>query len=174
MEQGNRNGKDRGFEKSPLTEGKCQIFFLPSMSESIGPFGILWQRRNHLKRILKRRLNYFRNLFRKDMILDPCSLSLRPGDLVRVRSRHEIEGTLNQWNQLKGCSFMEEMRPYCGTTHRVLKRVEKFLDERDYLLKKCKGILILDGVFCEGTKDFGPCDRSCFYFWREEWLEKIR
>jgi hypothetical protein len=68
---------------------------------------------------------------------------------------------------------MEEMRPYCGTTKRVLKRVEKFLDERDYLLKKCKGIVILDGVYCGGTNDFGSCDRTCFYFWREEWLKKM-
>ena len=68
---------------------------------------------------------------------------------------------------------MEEMWPYCGTTQKVFKRVEKFLDERDYLLKKCRGIVILEGIFCEGTKDFGQCDRSCFFFWREEWLEKI-
>jgi hypothetical protein len=155
------------------TETKCQIFSVPEMSEQLQPIDIVWQRRNRLKRILKRRSNYFRNLFRKDMRLDPCSLSLRSGDLVRVRSRHEIEGTLNRWNQLKGCSFMEEMRPYCGTTQRVLKRVEKFLDERDYLLKKCKGIIILDGVMCQGTRDFGSCDRACFYFWREEWLKKI-
>jgi hypothetical protein len=26
---------------------------------------------------------------------------------------------------------------------------------------------------CQGTKDFGRCDRSCFFFWREEWLEKL-
>jgi hypothetical protein len=28
---------------------------------------------------------------------------------------------------------MEEMWPFCGTTQKVFKRVEKFLDERDYL-----------------------------------------
>jgi hypothetical protein len=26
---------------------------------------------------------------------------------------------------------------------------------------------------CKGTAEFGTCDRSCFVFWREEWLEKI-
>jgi hypothetical protein len=51
--------------------------------------------------------------------------------------------------------------------------VEKFLDERDYLMKKCKGMVTLDGVLCEGTIDFGACDRGCFFFWREEWLEKL-
>jgi len=28
-------------------------------------------------------------------------------------------------------------------------------------------------VYCQGTPDLGRCDRSCFYFWREEWLEKL-
>jgi hypothetical protein len=68
---------------------------------------------------------------------------------------------------------MEEMWEYCGTTHKVLKRVEKFLDERDYLIKKCNGMVILEGVYCQGTVDFGECDRTCFIFWREEWLEKV-
>jgi hypothetical protein len=68
---------------------------------------------------------------------------------------------------------MEEMWPYCGTTHRVLKKVNRFLDERDYLMKKCKSTFLLDGAICSGTKDFGACDRSCFFFWKEAWLEKL-
>lgn len=103
-----------------------------------------------------------------------ASMTLKPGDLVRVKSEKEIRMTLNRWNQLQGCGFMEEMRPYCGTTQRVLKRVERFLDERDYLVKKCKGIVLLEDVLCQGMKDFGRCDRSCHIFWREEWLEKVR
>jgi len=99
--------------------------------------------------------------------------SLKAGDLVCVRSREEIEATLNPWRQLKGCTFMEEMEPYCGTTQRVLKPVERFLDERDYRIKKTRGIILLEGLLCQGTERFGRCDRSCFYFWREEWLEKI-
>ena len=85
----------------------------------------------------------------------------------------EIEATLNHWRQLKGCGFMPEMEGYCGTTQRVLKRVERFVDERDLLVKKARGIVFLDGVFCQGTADFGPCDRTCYFFWREEWLEKV-
>ena len=48
-----------------------------------------------------------------------------------------------------------------------------FLDERDHRLKKCRGVLLLEGALCQGTAKFGRCDRSCFYFWREEWLEKM-
>jgi hypothetical protein len=98
---------------------------------------------------------------------------LQAGDWVRVRSREEIEATLNHWRQLKGCTFMPEQEQYCGTTQRVHKRMERFVDERDLRVKKSKGIILLEGVMCQGTADFGSCDRSCFYFWREEWLEKI-
>jgi hypothetical protein len=98
---------------------------------------------------------------------------LEAGDLVRVRSRDEIQATLNSWNELKGCLFMEEMWQYCGTTQRVLKQVKRFVDERDYRVKRAKGLILLEGLICEGTPDYGRCDRACFYFWRAEWLEKV-
>jgi hypothetical protein len=99
--------------------------------------------------------------------------SLIAGDLVRVRSEQEIQATLNTWNELNGCMFMDAQWQYCGTTQRVLKPVERFVDERDYQVKKARGLVLLEGLICEGTPDYGRCDRSCFYFWREEWLEKI-
>jgi hypothetical protein len=98
---------------------------------------------------------------------------LRVGDVVRVRPQEEIDATLNNWRQLKGCTFMPEMALYCGTTQRILKRVERFVDERDLRVKRSSGIVLLEGAMCRGTADFGPCDRCCFMFWREEWLEKI-
>jgi len=102
-----------------------------------------------------------------------AATDLQAGELVRVRTKEEIEATLNHWRQLKGCGFMPEMEPYCGTTRRILKRMERFVDERDLRVKRTKGIVLLEGVLCHGTADFGSCDRSCYLFWREEWLEKI-
>jgi len=105
----------------------------------------------------------------------PASASaahLKAGDLVRVRSREEIEATLNHWRQLRGCTFMPEMARCCGTTQRVLKPMERFVDERDLRVKRSRGIVLLEGICCQGTADFGRCDRSCLLFWREEWLEK--
>ena len=99
--------------------------------------------------------------------------SIKAGDLVRVRSKEEIESTLNHVGQLKGCSFMDVMTPYCGTIQHVLKPMERFVDERDLRVKKCSGLILLDGVMCQGTTQFGRCDRSCLMFWRQEWLEKI-
>ncbi len=167
-----------------MSENECQVHTLPTMSEPLSLADVIWQRRNRIRRILKRRMRYLANMFsstRAGEKGNPGDLAprrtvdiiIQAGDRVRVRSKQEIQATLNRWNQLNRCSFMEEMWPYCGTTQRVLKRIGKFLDERDYLIKKCKGVLILDGVMCQGTKDFGACDRSCFFFWREEWLEKI-
>jgi hypothetical protein len=98
---------------------------------------------------------------------------LQAGDRVRVKSKAEIEATLNRFKELKGCAFLQEMWQYCDTTQRVHKVMERFLDERDYQVKKVRGIVLLDGVFCPGTPVFGRCDRSCHFFWREEWLEKI-
>ena len=53
------------------------------------------------------------------------------------------------------------------------KPLARFVDERDLRVKKSSGIVLLEGVRCQGTADFGRCDRSCLLFWREEWLEKV-
>jgi len=99
--------------------------------------------------------------------------TLRAGDWVRVKERNEIDANLDRWHELKGCAFLDAMSEYCGTTQRVLQPLERFLDERDYKVKKCRGVVLLENVTCLGTPVFGRCDRRCFLFWREEWLEPI-
>jgi hypothetical protein len=98
---------------------------------------------------------------------------LEAGDRVMVRSLEEIESTLDPYKELKGCAFLHQMHQYCGTEQRVFKKMERFLDERDYVVKKTRGLILLENNFCNGTPVFGPCDRSCFLFWREEWLVRI-
>jgi len=159
----------------------CQSVHLDGISEPLSPLGTVWQLRYKLKRVLKRRLNYLRNqISRADRRerastgpeVNAASQALVAGQSVRVRSREEIQATLDPWNYLKGCGFMEEMWPYCGTKQQVLKPVQRFLDEHDYRVKNARGIVILEGVHCQGTTDYGRCDRNCYYFWREEWLAK--
>lgn len=98
---------------------------------------------------------------------------LQVGDQVRVRTWEEIQATLDPFKELKGCAFLAEMKQFCGTNQRVFQVMERFLDERDYKVKKVKGVVLLEGVICRGTPVFGRCDRSCLLFWREEWLEKV-
>jgi hypothetical protein len=172
---------------------ECQIPYLQFMSEGyaeIPPQSLGRRLKLALRRRLAPRQERALRLYLNDLInwfsrlagrgnrpsaptTSATTANLKAGDLVRVRSGEEIEATLNHWRQLKGCSFMPEMRQYCGTTQRVLKPMERFVDERDLRTKKCKGIILLEGLNCQGTAEFGRCDRSCFYFWREEWLEKI-
>jgi hypothetical protein len=163
--------------RKALASMECQLKSLGSISSLVTLQQRIWQRIKKLRRTDKLRRDYIKNLT-KELVLEREKKSMdeatmKAGDVVRVRAKKEIQETLDRWNQLQGCAFMEEMWPYCETTQKVLKRVERFLDERDYLVKKCKGIVLLENVSCQGTKDFGQCDRSCFYFWREEWLEKI-
>ena len=98
---------------------------------------------------------------------------LKAGDMVRVRTMEEIEATLDRNGKTKGCGFMKAQREYCGTVQSVFKSMERFVEERDFKVKKCKGLVLLEGVMCEGNEIYGRCDRSCLIFWREEWLEKI-
>ena len=104
-------------------------------------------------------------------ILD--SEPIKVGDHVRVRSWQDIEATLNPFKELQGCAFLSEMKQFCDTNQTVLQVMERFLDERDYKVKKVRGIVLLEGILCRGTPVFGRCDRCCHLFWREEWLEKV-
>lgn len=127
---------------------------------------------------LKRLFNRLTSLTRRGR-LQPIPVAgsapshLKAGDLVRVRSREENLATLDRFHELKGCAFLDSMWQYCGSLQRVLTPMERFLDERDYQVKKTRGMVLLEGVLCTGTPVFGRCDRRCHLFWREEWLEKI-
>jgi hypothetical protein len=163
----------------------CQIPCLPRMAEGRitsdpQPFirrmkrslAVPWN--YYAKRWLKR-LYYLKIKEKSQAKVEPVSTLavLKIGDTVRVRSWNEIASTLDPFKELKGCAFLPEMEQFCGTTQRVLQVMERFLDERDYKVKKVRGIVLLEGVICQGTPAFGRCDRCCHFFWREEWLEKI-
>jgi hypothetical protein len=103
----------------------------------------------------------------------PAGPPFKKGDRVRVRSIQEIRATLNSKDWLKGCKFMPEMEQYCDTVQRIFQPVERFLEESDYTIRKTKGLVLLENIYCQGVAGAGRCDRSCFYFWRVEWLEDL-
>lgn len=103
---------------------------------------------------------------------------LAPGDRVRVRSRAEIDATLDAAGACDGMTFLDVvMERYCGQTFTVLRRIDRFFDERNWKMLKLRDAVILDGAFCEPPKsagvDWAGCDRSCFLFWKEAWLERV-
>jgi hypothetical protein len=105
-----------------------------------------------------------------------ATLNLQPGELVQVRSKHEILKTLNAQQRNRGLYFDVEMTPYCESgSFRVLKRVEQIIDEKTgRMLKIPNACLILDGVTCSGHRSSERmfCPRSIYPYWREIWLER--
>jgi hypothetical protein len=76
-------------------------------------------------------------------------LDLRPGELVEVKSKEEIFQTLDTKDRNRGMTFDTEMLKYCGKRARVLRRVERILDEKTGKMLHLKGdCIVLDGVTC--------------------------
>jgi hypothetical protein len=100
-------------------------------------------------------------------------LDLRPGDLVRIKSKAEIVATLDKTNRNRGLSFDGEMSRYCGRTARVRRRVNRLIEESNGEMIEIKSdCIILEGVVCGG--DYHRfCPRAIFPYWREIWLEKV-
>jgi hypothetical protein len=104
------------------------------------------------------------------------SLDLQPGELVRIKPYSEILETLNTQNRNRGLYFDAEEVPYCGKTHRVLRRVERIVNERNGKLMEMKvPSIILDSVICEARYSECRlfCPRSIYSYWREIWLERV-
>lgn len=105
----------------------------------------------------------------------PCSLGLRSGDEVRVRSHEEILDVLDNSNKTRGMYFGAEEVPYCGRSFRVRSSVKKIIHEQTGRMIKLRGNpVILEGAVCAAhyadKRLF--CPRAIFPFWREEWLER--
>jgi hypothetical protein len=101
------------------------------------------------------------------------TLNLQPGDWVEVRSVKEIFATLDAQGKLKGLRFTPEMVKFCGKQYRVYKILSKIILEATGELRKIKTpTVLLEGSFCDGSAH-ADCDRSCFNFWREQWLKRI-
>ncbi|HEU0086637.1 MAG TPA: hypothetical protein VFQ77_03130 [Pseudonocardiaceae bacterium] len=98
---------------------------------------------------------------------------LQPGELVRIKSKEEIMKTLNKDLLNRGMGFEEEMSRYCGREARVLRRVDRCIDERTGRLLHMKNpCIVLADTICTGAYN-ANCPRSIYPFWREIWLERV-
>jgi hypothetical protein len=148
------------------------LFFKRFLISYINKFGILI--------IFKKILNHKKETktkitIKKNSHSHKNYIGLKPGEDILIRSKDEILETLDENNRTKGCAFMDEMWQYCGTKQKVLKRVDYFFDERNSKFFKARNTVLLEGLQCSGkiSRLMPNCDRSCYYFWKEDWLKKI-
>ncbi len=101
------------------------------------------------------------------------TLGLQPGERVRVKRREAIVATLDANNANRGMSFDGEMQRYCGQEARVLRRVERIIDEKSGRMLRLKNpCIVLDDVTCSGAYH-RLCPRGIYPYWREIWLERV-
>jgi hypothetical protein len=104
-------------------------------------------------------------------------LALQPGERVRVLEWSEILATLDEQSSCQGLGWMSVMRAFCGTEQTVLRRVERFFDERTRRMLRIRDVVLLEGVHCRPSpndpEDYAGCARTCLLFWKEAWLERL-
>lgn len=100
-------------------------------------------------------------------------LNLKPGELVRIKSKKEIFETLDRDNRNRGLSFDCEMLRYCGREMRVLDRIETIIDEKTGKMLEFKNPCIaIEGATCAADYHL-KCPRAVYPYWREIWLQRV-
>lgn len=101
-----------------------------------------------------------------------CALNLQPGELVEVKSRAEIEATLDALGRNRGLGFGSEMLQFCGRRYPVASRADQIIVEWSGQMRKPSNTVVLEDVVCKGTAQ-RCCPRACYHLWREIWLERV-
>jgi hypothetical protein len=100
-------------------------------------------------------------------------LDLQPGEIVRVKTKQEIEQTLNSVSKNRGLWFDREMHRFCGGEFRVAAVVRNIVDEASgKMLTMNNPCIILEGVAATGEY-LGLCPQNELIYWREAWLERV-
>lgn len=100
-------------------------------------------------------------------------LNLEAGEWVKVKPREAIAATLDAAGRNRGLVFTVEMLPFCGGTYRVLRRLDRMIQESTRRLIEVEGTVILEDVICDGCHILrGGCPRANYHYWREVWLER--
>jgi hypothetical protein len=100
-------------------------------------------------------------------------LDLQPGEIVEVKSKDEIFATLDERDRNHGLRYDSEMLKYSGRQGKVLRRVERIINETTgrmiHIKRDC---ILLDGFICSGDYH-RSCPRSIYTYWREIWLKRV-
>lgn len=98
---------------------------------------------------------------------------LRPGDVVQVRPRREIEAMLDARRTTVGLPFMAEMEAFCGGVFQVHRRVDHINDMRNKTgLRRMHDVVTLTGLRCSGLSHDG-CQAECQILWKDAWLKRL-
>lgn len=140
-------------------------------ASATGPVGLV-------KRVIRSTMlgksTYGRGKCRSAVSTNDNTMNLRPGEWVEVCSLKEIFATLDAEGKNMGLSFIREMERLCGRRFKVYKRLTKIILEATGEMRTIRApTVLLEGAICDG-EFHGGCTRSCFFFWREVWLKRVR
>ena len=100
----------------------------------------------------------------------------REGDVVRVRSKSDVLSSVDTPNKFLESLFVDQILDYCGKQFKVYKILYHYFDEHKYrMFKVIEPLYMLDGLICYGEDEMFEvkCNRSCYLFLHETWLEKV-
>ena len=157
--------------------GDCQLALL--MAHASADMGTVVAAGSWAKRELRRARSLAREGLRQ---LSPAPtgaahpaapLRLGAGDLVLVKAREEIAGTLAD-GETGGLGYQPRtMDRHGGEVFRVQRRVGPYYDARGRRVVEPRGAVVLEGARCDGSPAARGCDRQCDLFWSEAWLERV-
>jgi hypothetical protein len=111
------------------------------------------------------------------------SLGLKPGEMVRVKSRAELEATLDRRRSNRGLRISTEATRYCGGRAEVRDRVDRIIDERTGTMREPQDTVslrnmssrlkTLGALDCVCAGETGDCPRGELMYFREIWLERV-
>lgn len=109
------------------------------------------------------------------------SLGLKPGEMVRVKSRAQIVETLDSGSRNRGMAVCPEMMRCCGHDAEVRYRVDRIIDEKTGKMRELTNTVALQNVGrkerlgeeCLCADQLGDCPRGGLMYWREIWLDRV-
>jgi hypothetical protein len=157
----------------------CQ---LKELTHATAPLALDDQLRRILLRLesaLRRRLARVAAHLRSAPAAGPAGLEVldvrdfAEGERVRVLPLERLRPLLDAEGRTNGLTFLDGMERFCGRELTVKRKVHAIFDEKRGRMVRLRRTYLLEGAVCDsrGLYDREGCDRCCYYFWRDAWLE---
>jgi hypothetical protein len=109
------------------------------------------------------------------------ALGLKPGEVVRIKSRAQVVETLDDRRRNRGMGICHEVTRCCEAVADVRYRVDRIIDERTGAMQEIRDTVALKnmrhdpklGEECLCFDELGDCPRGELMYWREIWLERV-